>query len=506
MGMPQNLPSFMQMKTQASGWEERTGKAGDQVVSGKLSREEVEHLARTCNSLFNRVGIVECRAPEDKGKFRVIIPRDAITQVFTPPTSNIASVGVASVRQTAVQPHPLEAGFRELARQSRQIENQLSFTSRVPNRFQETDRGTRCPDATQLIDPTTEESYQVHANRVELAGINMICSQAPIPDSEIEFWRAVFGNTYMILDLTNKSDRIDKQVARYFPHEVGDQLHKGPISVLCVGEEKSVAGEKKLKLHTYLVKEKQGTTVQEKPITRLHYRGWPDSSSITTKDLITIVNQIRSQRQALGDTPLWIHCRAGVGRTGTVAVALALAQMKSEGRLTEKNYAQEIDNLILRGRSQRDILFVQSVNQYQLLHDFAQAILALAHLPSEAAIEPSLKEAKENLYRKIETKVEDVPTLREPITAAGGVQKALEKLFEEIESLSTPGETEPEFLKKVEELRRLLAQTIVFVRDTIEVDPSNVEEKKVYDSLKFELLKGSRQLEMLSDMKKRPVP
>lgn len=336
-----NIVNFMQTQTNTSGWEVRTDGTKTQVVSGKLSRKEATALASKCNQLFREANIVDCRGEKDKGLCRVMI------------------------NQGKLLPYLLRAGFHELENKNREVERQLTFKNPVPNRF--VGEGTRCPDKTQLIDPKTQKPFQVHANRVELEGIQMICSQAPTEESEVEFWRAALNNTGRILDLTNKTDREEKGVQRYFPHEVGDKFQKQNITVACKDEQKGVAGEKKLKLHTYDVEEKEGS---KKIITRLHYRGWPDYGAVAVKDLATIVKEIRKE-----PGPLWIHCRAGVGRTGTVAVALALAKMKAEGRLNEQNYAGEIDNLIMKGRSQRDIAFVQSEEQYLLLHEFARGLL-----------------------------------------------------------------------------------------------------------------------------------
>ncbi|MBS0655747.1 MAG: hypothetical protein JSR46_08215 [Verrucomicrobia bacterium] len=281
--------------------------------------------------------------------------------------------------------------FNSLNQRNGEIEGWIKehegYSFDAVNRFDPDSRGTRCPKLTELTyskticyededGATHTETMQVpfccHANSVVLNGMRVICSQAPRDDTEGEFWQAVKAKSSMILDLTNKTDREKKEVQRYFPPEINDvcAYDVGDIRVTCIAEERDIAGDKRLKRHYYVVQE--GAELSGKMVSRLHFRGWPDSGAVSVEDLSMIVHYIRSQKLVNEVELLWMHCRAGVGRTGTVTVALVLAQMREEGTLTLENYAEVIDELIIEGRKQRDILFVQDVSQYQLLHDFAK--------------------------------------------------------------------------------------------------------------------------------------
>ncbi len=255
------------------------------------------------------------------------------------------------------------------------------FDRSVPNRFPD-DEQCQCVRETML--KTTgdwERPLHIHANHVDLddTSIHVICSQAPMEENEGDFWNAVIDTSALVLDLTNSTDRQSEEIQRYFPFEVGTSMtfDGDDITVSCVDEKKAVDGNKKLKLHTYTVKRVEAMVDQEVLCTarRLHYRGWPDHGAIQPTELATIVRYVRTNKQMLEHKPLWIHCRAGVGRSGTVAVALGLVERYKEGELTADTYEEIINQLIQSGRRQRNNWFVQTVYQYKLLHEFAMELI-----------------------------------------------------------------------------------------------------------------------------------
>lgn len=253
--------------------------------------------------------------------------------------------------------------FDDLQKRDGAVEKKIhdsgGYNTAVSNRFTD----ILCPKSTQLPGHET-----IHANKVTLDGLELILSQAPLPENEAAFWDAVSKNTNLIVDVTNKTDRIEKGVQRYFPHEIGASTNpqgSPEVHVHC----KSQENYSTVKVHRYDV---QVGNQSPKSISRIHFRGWPDHGAVKVEELRELVNRIRSKPTK---QPLWIHCRAGVGRSGTVAVALALAKMKDENRLTAENYSKVIGDLIIEGREQRGTSFVQAESQYQLLHKFAQSLL-----------------------------------------------------------------------------------------------------------------------------------
>lgn len=236
----------------------------------------------------------------------------------------------------------------------------------VDNRFGSDSMGTRCVLETH-IGESSGKSNCVHANFVKLAKDYpaVICSQAPKQGTEEAFWTQAMLHTSVIIDLTNDADR-EKKVFPYYPEELDHSYDSLLIKVAQSNPE--------LRETTYAIIRNADST--EFTVERLHYNQWGDRQALTLEQFDGLLERIEGKQSLLRpDHHLWIHCRAGVGRTGTVTVALAIRQLHREGVLDCDNYVAVIDGLIIRGRQQRDVLFVQSKEQYQLLLQYAEKLI-----------------------------------------------------------------------------------------------------------------------------------
>ena len=90
-----------------------------------------------------------------------------------------------------------------------------------------------------------------------------------------------------------------------------------------------------------------------------------------------LYNFIITIKEALGAKGIpFIHCRAGVGRTGTISTCLSVARYIDAGKLTkEEDILEVVDATIAMGRICRSALFVQTPGQYQAVLTFAQFYL-----------------------------------------------------------------------------------------------------------------------------------
>lgn len=268
--------------------------------------------------------------------------------------------------------------FLSLRERTEELSDEL-FDFTVPNHFQVYARGTRCVQATQVLREEgrvvysdengnifQEEArfpFHVHANFVSLVkGVKVICSQAPKQEHLEEFWKAVHHHTRLIVDLTTEHDRVPE----YYPQKKNKALEFDKVTVTARGLVED-------SLFKYSVNWAHSDREDCVEVNRLHFSSWPDRGTISPKELSTLVNKVN---ELVKDQFVWIHCRAGVGRSGTLTVALALHEMHRQGRLVPTELTTQIDELILLGRSQRDFGFVQNKEQYQLLHEYAMSLIS----------------------------------------------------------------------------------------------------------------------------------
>ena len=70
-------------------------------------------------------------------------------------------------------------------------------------------------------------------------------------------------------------------------------------------------------------------------VTHMHYTAWPDHGvPDNVMSLISFIHHIRKLHPVSRDSPLLVHCSAGVGRTGTlILLDIIMQQMKAEGAI-----------------------------------------------------------------------------------------------------------------------------------------------------------------------------
>ncbi len=219
------------------------------------------------------------------------------------------------------------------------------------NRFSD----IRCPSATRLKD--SENKVSLHANRVILEGRSFIATQYPLPTQFSLFWK-IAAPCSLIIDLSNEKDALFP----YFPpHGAQAVFQTQAVSSLEVDTVKEYTA----KICTYKVCNLEST---DSPTicTRIHFEGWQDNDRVGEQELSFLLTEIE-KRQNNPQIPTIIHCKAGVGRTGTLIVASALKKRIHEGKVTSEILLEEIKTLILEGRKQRGEDFVSSSAQLAAL-------------------------------------------------------------------------------------------------------------------------------------------
>jgi protein tyrosine phosphatase len=228
-----------------------------------------------------------------------------------------------------------------------------------------------CPEETAV--QVKEGPSHLHANTVSTNGRNYIAAQCPpTPEAQALFLKAVFKQSKVIVDLTHQFD--DWATCEYpylpylYPQNEKESKTFGSIIVTCNEKEiKSSCTVYKLTL----VDEEIG---QSKEITRIHYSDWADQSSTEVNKLSQVIEMLELYVKDPLETP-FVHCLAGVGRTGTFITAYTLHHLVKSKKLSKDSLIPSIQEIILKGRKDRGCKFVQNVQQLTTIIEFGKKLL-----------------------------------------------------------------------------------------------------------------------------------
>jgi protein tyrosine phosphatase len=245
-----------------------------------------------------------------------------------------------------------------------------------------------CPKATSIAverpqGATGFVTEFLHANEVhQLDGNKYIATQAPNVNTTVSiqpFWQTCFEKKGTIIDLTTLKDHIapygPTEAHTKKPRSFGAKLKSNPrsntlIHLILNKEEKPFEGL--LKQTITMTRDVSGESLS---IPRYHYTKWLDKDSVNPLELLKLIETLDEEIKE--STPI-VHCRAGVGRTGTLITAWTFKHMfdKGEEVVNENNYLEVIDSIILKGREDRDSVFVQTPGQYAAIIKLAEHLLA----------------------------------------------------------------------------------------------------------------------------------
>lgn len=184
--------------------------------------------------------------------------------------------------------------------------------------------------------------------------LNLVASQAPKDQSL--FWDAIFKNDYFIIDLTTPNDRI----APYYPVSASDPFKAGNY-VITLKDENGIT--KKYKVFNLVT----GVT---KDVERVHINNWADYSDASLKTLHELVMKIMATKKGA-----WLHCRAGVGRTGTAITAALLYEKMMQQKVTKEDLFTIIPEIINKVRNERNPNCVQTFEQFKMLYNYGAFLI-----------------------------------------------------------------------------------------------------------------------------------
>jgi len=234
----------------------------------------------------------------------------------------------------------------------------LVRNSALPDRVRSKDQGTR---------------HFLHANHVDLGcGRRFIAGQKPVSGEIPGFQQMLIEqNVGVIVDLTRS--REEQQAGVYIPEHKTKFIDADGCQVLVLCSE--IKRLKNLTAVGQYFRMNNGKFINE--VQRLHFLEWPDHGVIASDTLISLADEV----DALGRDPkraIFVHCMAGMGRTGTLISFLA-ARTRIRQELLTRNLSLNTEivlrvaiEVVARGRLDRGPFFVQTEGQFGLL---ARALL-----------------------------------------------------------------------------------------------------------------------------------
>ena len=248
--------------------------------------------------------------------------------------------------------------------------------------------GVKELDRYRDIKPNKNNTIEINKNEenknhyINASGINykdFIATQAPKPTKTVEdFWTMIDEqNSKVIVMLCKEIEGGKKKCANYWNDKEEFKIFKN--YAITVVKEKEMKEEeyiiREIKLHK--LKEKNSAK-NDKIITQIHFTGWPDKGVPDIKNgnvfehFIDIIKEVDKKR---GDSPVVVHCSAGVGRTGTfIAIYYLYKEIIGQIKENKNEIKFNIFNLVRKIKEMR-LNMVQVFEQYKFIYDFVVYIL-----------------------------------------------------------------------------------------------------------------------------------
>lgn len=202
--------------------------------------------------------------------------------------------------------------------------------------------------------------------------IEYICSQAPVDDTIVDFWRMIFQeDVNIVLMLTPLVEQGRRKSSLYFPEKLKTSLkfkdQSSSLAVLVSCEECNIIMEGLTQRKFCLNLLNNETNIGSKIITHLHFIEWPDFSIGDENKLLSLIEIADSYK--VPKKPTIVHCSAGIGRTGTYCTIDIVKNMISNKSIKDDEKKKiDISSIVLTLRDQRAGM-VQTASQYELIYN-----------------------------------------------------------------------------------------------------------------------------------------
>ena len=259
--------------------------------------------------------------------------------------------------------NPTFESFRKLETETKNIANS-NYQSYDPAVDRFSDISLAISSIIKVNDLNSD--YQFHMSRVTIGDKSFLVTQYPYKQGASCIWKVCSAFKSTIFDLVQEAEQ---DLAPYYPTErfkirlFNDLKMKYTAHVNNFLE---IPGCTKYEYQ--IIHYKSSEKMHKSLVTRIHYSAWRDKNIVAIETLAKLAEHLRSLRT--DECEPIVHCRAGVGRTGTLVTAAYILDLIEANKITLENMYQMINELILNERKQTSVHFVQTYGQYQLLTDF----------------------------------------------------------------------------------------------------------------------------------------
>uniref|UniRef100_A0A8C9A6Z0 Receptor-type tyrosine-protein phosphatase eta n=1 Tax=Prolemur simus TaxID=1328070 RepID=A0A8C9A6Z0_PROSS len=201
---------------------------------------------------------------------------------------------------------------------------------------------------------------------------DFIATQGPLPNTLKDFWRMVWEkNVYAIIMLTKCVEQGRTKCEEYWPSKQAQDY--GDITVAMTSE--VVLPEWTIRDFTV----KSIPTSESHPLRQFHFTSWPDHGVPDTTDLLINFRYLVRDymKQSPPESPILVHCSAGVGRTGTfIAIDRLIYQIENENTV-------DVYGIVYDLRMHRPLM-VQTEDQYVFLN---QCVLDIVRSQKDSKVD-----------------------------------------------------------------------------------------------------------------------
>lgn len=201
---------------------------------------------------------------------------------------------------------------------------------------------------------------------------DFIATQGPLPNTLKDFWRMVWEkNVYAIVMLTKCVEQGRTKCEEYWPSKQAQDY--GDITVAMTSE--VVLPE--WTIRDFVVKNMQSS--ESHPLRQFHFTSWPDHGVPDTTDLLINFRYLVRDymKQIPPESPILVHCSAGVGRTGTfIAIDRLIYQIENENTV-------DVYGIVYDLRMHRPLM-VQTEDQYVFLN---QCVLDIIRAQKDSKVD-----------------------------------------------------------------------------------------------------------------------